>query len=345
MSEFLIIGDGLAGINMAWTLYKRGLSFTLVSDHGPKSSIVAAGIINPVIGRKFNYTWRYDDIYDTFMDRYAQMPFENPFQSLPILRALKTVLDINEFSLREQELLDRGVITERTENRDLGAIDLPVKRWIEVLKSGRLDTLKFINESIAFFSRMGCFKSDRITASDLVVKEKHLKIERHKSKYVIFSEGIPMPSRNLLPTIPIIPQKGEVLIFQSFQLPEDIIVKYKYFIVPLGEQKFWLGSNYDWHSEDYRLPSEQQYGLMSGFLNELGPSDIQILLHKIGYRPTIKDRMPVIGKIPPYENAFVLNGMGSKGASLAPYCSELLFDGIMNGQCIPKEVNLSRFKA
>jgi len=50
----LIIGQGIAGTMVAQTLEKAGKSFLILEDdHAHSSSIVAAGTINPVTGRKY----------------------------------------------------------------------------------------------------------------------------------------------------------------------------------------------------------------------------------------------------------------------------------------------------
>ncbi len=346
MTEFLIVGDGLAGINLAWHLYRKNLDFKIVSDQGPRSSTVAAGIINPVIGRKFNLSWRFDEIYQCLQSQYSGLPFEEVLIKMPILRSLNTVFDLNEYSLRENELLNGDFVSQNGEeyHSRIEAYNLPAMQWIEILKAGRLDTAKFIHHSIDLFTRKGMYVNDHIGEDQIRINGDQIEITFFKSKYVLFAEGMPMPMRSVINQLPLVPQKGEVLIFESESLPEDIIVKHKYFVVPLGKKKFWLGSNYDWHTEEYMLPMEEQYSSMRDFLLKIGQSESSILVHRMGYRPTIKDRMPIVGQVKPWSNAFVLNGMGSKGASLAPYCAQLLVDHILEGLEIPRDVNISRFE-
>ena len=59
--EVLIVGQGLAGSLLALELEKRGRKIHVV-DNNPStsSSKVAAGLYNPITGRKMTKTWMAD---------------------------------------------------------------------------------------------------------------------------------------------------------------------------------------------------------------------------------------------------------------------------------------------
>ena len=52
MKDFIIVGAGLAGISFAETALLNNKSFVVISDASQNSSIVAAGIYNPVIVKR-----------------------------------------------------------------------------------------------------------------------------------------------------------------------------------------------------------------------------------------------------------------------------------------------------
>jgi len=54
MKDFIIVGSGLAGISFAETSYLNNKTFTVISDTSHNSSLVAAGIYNPVILKRFS---------------------------------------------------------------------------------------------------------------------------------------------------------------------------------------------------------------------------------------------------------------------------------------------------
>ena len=62
-TNFLIVGQGLAGSLLAWELLARGKRvFVVDRDEPDTSSKVAAGIVTPITGQRVAPSWRVDDI-------------------------------------------------------------------------------------------------------------------------------------------------------------------------------------------------------------------------------------------------------------------------------------------
>jgi glycine/D-amino acid oxidase-like deaminating enzyme len=57
----LIIGAGLAGTCMAHRLLSRGIEVKIVDQGSNNSSAVAAGMVNPMVFRRMNKSWRLDE--------------------------------------------------------------------------------------------------------------------------------------------------------------------------------------------------------------------------------------------------------------------------------------------
>jgi glycine/D-amino acid oxidase-like deaminating enzyme len=64
---------------------------------------------------------------------------------------------------------------------------------------------------------------------------------------------------------------------------------------------------------------------------------------RAGHRPTTPDSRPILGEHPTYSGLFVLNGLGSKGASLAPSMVEQLIQLIWQQKPLLPEVDLQRW--
>ena len=69
----------------------------------------------------------------------------------------------------------------------------------------------------------------------------------------------------------------------------------------------------------------------------------KIIEKKAGIRPATKDRRPFVGFHPSNKKIGIINGLGSKGISLAPYCTKILIDNIFNNKNINKEINIKRY--
>ena len=72
--QVLIVGQGLAGTLMGFLLEREGAEVHIMDDPGQKAaSSVAAGIINPITGRRFVKSWRIGDLLPAARTVYRQM--------------------------------------------------------------------------------------------------------------------------------------------------------------------------------------------------------------------------------------------------------------------------------
>ncbi len=68
-----------------------------------------------------------------------------------------------------------------------------------------------------------------------------------------------------------------------------------------------------------------------------------MLDHKAAIRPATLERRPFVGFHPQQSNVGILNGMGTKGSSLAPFFAHQLAQHIVYGFPIAPEADVHRF--
>ncbi len=61
LERILIFGAGLAGTCLAHQLQRRGQQVLLVDSGENHSSSIAAGMVNPMVFRRMNKSWRLDE--------------------------------------------------------------------------------------------------------------------------------------------------------------------------------------------------------------------------------------------------------------------------------------------
>ena len=77
IKNYTIIGQGLAGSILAYFLLKEGQKVKIFNSPDiPSSSKVAAGIYNPVTGKRLVKTWLADKIFPFLEDFYPQLEQE-----------------------------------------------------------------------------------------------------------------------------------------------------------------------------------------------------------------------------------------------------------------------------
>ena len=124
--------------------------------------------------------------------------------------------------------------------------------------------------------------------------------------------------------------------------PDKILMK-DIFVLPLGNNLFKAGSTYQWDNLDENPTDEGKSELVKK-LDLLLDCPYTIIDHRAGIRPTVKDRKPLIGMHPKYNTIGILNGMGTKGASLAPFFAKHFVEFLEEGKVLDMEVNITRFE-
>jgi glycine oxidase len=71
--DVLIVGQGIAGTLVAWELDRAGVSFVVASDGGAAASAAAAGIVNPITGRRLVKSWRVETLLPLARETYAEI--------------------------------------------------------------------------------------------------------------------------------------------------------------------------------------------------------------------------------------------------------------------------------
>jgi glycine/D-amino acid oxidase-like deaminating enzyme len=337
MYEVAVIGDGLAGAILSNKLSEKGVNFCWIGDEGPGSSLVAAGIMNPITGRKFVLSWNYPQLIETAKRFYRSLPFENPFNEYLIYRALPSPGDYNEWIVRSSGEAGKFGKLDIGPSFITSNFNFNVEGWIKIIGGGRLNIAQFLKSSKRHFSEK--YFNNRILKEKIKPVQRQLYLSDLPAKKYIFAEGF----NSLFPFLndSIRPAKGESIVFECKDIPQHFLLKHKYFIAPLGNHIFWLGSNYE-QSLDLR-PSQLNYEKMCAYLSKHLNHSFSIIKHETGIRPTVKDRKPLIGRHPEIENVYFLNGLGSKGSTLGPWSADRLLDFMMQDIPIPWEVDLKRF--
>jgi glycine/D-amino acid oxidase-like deaminating enzyme len=71
--------------------------------------------------------------------------------------------------------------------------------------------------------------------------------------------------------------------------------------------------------------------------------ELEIEQHLAGLRPSTQDARPIMGEHPIHKGLFLLNGLGSKGASLAPLMTRQFAAYLLEDHPLDPETDLARF--
>ncbi|UYQ92255.1 FAD-binding oxidoreductase [Chitinophaga horti] len=343
-TDFIIVGQGIAGTMLSWFLLQEGKSVQVFDVEKPNSSSrVAAGIINPVSGRKFELAWMYDTFYPFALETYRKMEkslgiscfterdilhvwpseqmrdaFVKRQNTAPQNAYFKTAADADTEHLFHQPL---GTARVQGATVNLGAL-LPA--WRQHLKS------------------LGCLHEEKVDVMQLAMDGDCLKYKDITANYVIFCEGADIADNYYLNEIQFLLNKGEALLIKAPGLDNQQIVKKSITLVPQGNDLYWAGSNFDWDFED-ATPGDNQRKELESSLQELLKVPFTVEDHVAAIRPSTKNRRPAVGLHPTVPQLGVLNGLGTKGCSLAPYLAWLFAQNLVKETPMLPETDIKRY--
>ena len=71
--KILVVGAGLSGVSVSIQLLRKGADLVLIDNGKNASSIIAAGIMNPLVFRRMTKGWRVDDFVPSSVKFYSSI--------------------------------------------------------------------------------------------------------------------------------------------------------------------------------------------------------------------------------------------------------------------------------
>jgi glycine oxidase len=171
----------------------------------------------------------------------------------------------------------------------------------------------------------------------------YFEVGRSKASKLVFCEGVHIRNNPWFQWVKMAPVKGELILIHAPSLSEELILDKKVFVLPFGNQRFKVGSTYEW-SDLTEIPTENGKLSITERLDKVIDCAYEIENQWAGVRPATVDRRPVLGAHPEYKNLFVFNGLGTKGVMLAPYFArEMLSMLTIKNFMVHAEVTADRF--
>ncbi len=343
--DVLIIGQGICGTFLSWELQKANQSFIVIDESKPfTASKVASGIINPVTGRRIVKTWMIDEL----------MPFAwNAYQSFGAALGINCITEkpvIDCFTTPQM----RMAFTERYQ-KDKQFLSLPANEndWLPYLQYdfgyGVVQPAYLVDITLLLATQRkklaanDQLREENFDATQLIIKENNVAYKDIIANKIIFCDGVAGYNNPFFPNLPYGLNKGEILLVEIPGLPATHIIKKGYSLVPWQKNIFWLGSTYLWEFDDDK-PTPGFYQFAENWLKQTIKMPFKILDHWASVRPATLERKPFVGLHPVNNGIGILNGMGTKGCSLAPFFANQLVNYLLHNEPIMPDADVVRFK-
>ncbi len=339
--KILVAGQGIAGCVLAHTLEQAGAEVHVADSLArTAASGIAAGIINPVTGKRYVKSWQFEVLYpfaQHFYQKIAHALGQPIWHNYPIVRLLGSTLEQNEWNNRVGRPDYEGFSAVQSHAGDWEGMVQPGFGYGFIHRSARVDfplLRQFIQGN---FERQGRFLHTDISPANI---GQYLPDFDH----IIFCEGYFGQNNPYFPNIQWQNAKGDAL-FIRLEHPRNItsILKKQITIMPVGNDLYWAGANYYWEFEG-TAPTPLGLDFNLAELRQMLACPFEVVEHLAAVRPALKDRRPVMGWAEHDPKIGIFNGLGSKGALLAPYWAAHFTQNILESTPIDPEVEVSRFK-
>jgi glycine oxidase len=342
--DYIIVGQGLAGSALAFQMMEAGLK-VMVFDQPEKNttSRIAAGLFNPITGKKMVRTWLADEIFPFLHHFYRHV--ENVtqakfFYSKPLYRPFFSVEDQNEWMAKSADPTYGAYIDRVVTHPNVKNVNDPFG-GLFLRHCGYLDTTVYIQAVRNWLEQHHAYRAAYFDEEGVKINDGAVEYDDLVAKKVIFCQGV--HGSKYFGWVPIRSLKGETITIQA-DLPTEIILNRGVYAVPTKYEGQWrVGSTYHLKDKVPGITPLAEQELTTKF-NNLVSIPYRVVGQEWGFRPTTVERRPIIGLHPEFKELVIFNGFGTKGVSLVPYFSDKLIQLVEKGIPVTEEVRLDRYK-
>ncbi len=301
-ADILIVGQGLAGTVLAWKLEQAGLAFAVIdAGHEQAASRAAAGIINPITGRRLVKSWRVDELLPLARDTYREME-----QALGV--SLWREMRVRRLFRDDRE---RRIFAEKHARGELapfaGAAD-DAGFWIS--PAARVDVPALLTAARQRWLKQG------------VLREARMDWTRMGREHALIIDGTGAALRHgLFADVKFAVSKGETMQVGVSGLTPDVILNDGRWLLPTGGDTAWVGATHEPGVENSTPTTEARAALLSS-AQTLAGREVAVQRQLAGLRLSAPDKHPVAGRHPENSRLGICGALGAKGALYAPWLAQ-----------------------
>jgi glycine oxidase len=324
-ADVLIAGQGLAGTLLAWELERAGLSFA-VADAGldAAASWAAAGIVNPITGRRLVRSWRYETLRPAAAAVFRELEAELGVPLWREMRVRRQFADERERALAARKLA-AGALAPYVETADDAGL------WLR--EAARVDLPTLLAVARARWAGQGRLRAERVNLAEAATHH----------ALVVDCTGQAAAGSGVFAFVPWEFSRGEVLEIRVEGLVADVIVNRGHWIVPICDGVAWVGATHEPGVREAAVTTAAREVLLQSARELLDGRPFTVTGQRSGVRVNLPNRRPVAGRHPQDERLGLCGGLAAKGTLWAPFLARQWVDHLTTGRPFDPEVDLQRF--
>ena len=346
--DTLILGQGLAGSALAWELTAAGQRVCVIDDgHRSSSSMVAAGLINPLAGMRFSRRPEVTDWLDGADRWYAELArhFGHPFlHALPMLRLFRSPRQRRFYDRRAAEPHSGDLLGAPFSAEDCPEPVAAPYGGFRQRRTGYVDLPLLLATLRGWLAKRQALHESALGPQEIVIDPAGVRACGLHADRLVFCEGARLRDNPWFRDLPLQPEKGEILNLAAGDWRPRHIVNGAHWLLPLHNGELRLGATHEHHEIDQRTTAAGREQLLAA-MKALRPSALppRVLDQQAGIRPGTSDRYPLIGRHPTQPRLWVFNGFGARGSLTIPWYAQRLAAHLQRAAPLPAEADIRRF--
>ncbi|GFD75558.1 FAD-dependent oxidoreductase [Tenacibaculum sp. KUL113] len=342
--DYIIVGLGLSGIAFTEQLIKNNKTFIVFENTSQVSSVVAGGVYNPVILKRFTPVWNGHEQLEKAIPFYEELEEKlqlNLDYKFTTKKVFSSVGDENNWFIASDKPMLSYYMNPKISKKKIKGI-IGNYGFGELKGTGRIDTPLLVKSYKEYIKSLKSLLEQAFDYSKVTIQEDKVSYDNITAKRIVFSEGFGLKKNPFFNYLPLNGTKGETITIHAPELQIDFLLKGSVFIMPLGDDTYKVGATFNWIDRT-SVPTEEGRKELEEKLQKIISVPYTVIEQSAGIRPTVKDRRPLVGKHPEYQKLAILNGLGTRGVMIAPTVAENLYNHLEKGEELDKEINIKRF--
>ena len=343
--DYIVVGLGLAGLAFVEELIAAGKTFLVFEDDSQTSSLVAGGVYNPVILKRFTPVWNAQEQLKVALPFYKSIEEKLKIiidERFVIKKSFKSIEDQNTWfeACDKPKLVD--YLDPKLDTQTYNGVIADFS-FGNVNGTGRIDTKKLVESYRTYLEKSELIRFENFEHEQIVFEDDLATYKDITTSKIVFCEGFGITDNPYFNYLPLNEAKGELLTIHAPELNIDFLLKSTLFVMPLGDNNYKVGATFNW-TDKTSNPSEEGKEELVEKLKKVINVPYTIVSQSAGIRPTVAGRRPLVGVHPDSAQLIVLNGLGTRGVMIAPTVAKNLYNHLEIGEALDAEIDIKRFK-
>lgn len=341
--DYIIVGLGIAGVGCCEDLRRRGKSYVVIDQPFQSATRTAGGVVNPVVLKRFTAAWKAKEFLDYATPFYRTLEKQissNFLNEIDILRVFSSYEEQNQWMVAsDKRELSAFLSSEIYQDRSTS--------WSNMYGYGKvnlgfqINTNQLLSDLTEHLKIRDQYRSEVFNYHDLEIGEDEIRYGDLSARKIIFSEGSDVLNNPFFLKNAIQPKKGEYITVHAPDLKLRSILKGSFFVIPLGNDLYKVGATFA-HGDTSLEVTEKGRSQLVSALHKILKVPFEVVDQETAFRPTVKDRKPLVGNLTEHKNIYFLNGLGTRGLLMAPLVAKWLLAYSEEQTPLPDEINLNR---